>query len=246
MLRGLVVSAVLLGGAAAVADRVAVTVAERAVAATLRDAADLSADPDVDIRGFPFLTQAVAGSFGEVRVAADAVTAAVGPDTLVVDDFVVDLLDVEVAASDALRGKVDQAPVGRLTARASVGFAELSRVASRRSETGPLLVSRRGSDLAVTGEVDVAGRTTTVTGVGRLTLTGGRLVVRAQELLVGGKRAPAAVVRAVGDDLDVSLPVDGLPFGLRLTGVTVVGDGISLSVAARDTVLQAAEVQGPA
>ena len=60
---------VVLVGLAIAADRVALAIAEDKAASTLRNSQHLSSTPDVSVPGFPFLTQAVAGSYGSVTLA---------------------------------------------------------------------------------------------------------------------------------------------------------------------------------
>src|SRR4051812_44061551 len=61
--RALLVVLLLLVGLAVVADRVAVGVAEDRVGEQLAAKGGLAGTPEVDIAGFPFLTQAVAGTY---------------------------------------------------------------------------------------------------------------------------------------------------------------------------------------
>ncbi|HVL84538.1 MAG TPA: DUF2993 domain-containing protein [Pseudonocardia sp.] len=80
-----VVVLLVLAGLLVVGDFAAAAVAESAVSRQLRDQLGLRTDPDVRINGFPFTTQALAGEYGSVDVAADGV--AVG-----------ELRDLEVSA----------------------------------------------------------------------------------------------------------------------------------------------------
>lgn len=220
-----VVAAVLVVG-----DRVAVTVAERAVGTQLMASAELETRPDVDISGFPFLTQALSGRYGEVHVEA----AGVPTDGVRVAKLSVDLEVLEIALSDALSGTVTRAPVERLTARALVSYADLSRQSGSRRR---LTVAREGEGVAVTGSVVVLGRRLSATAVSTVRLDGGDIVVRAQRFRVGAEPADDALSAALGNRLDLRVKVGALPYGLELESLAVEADGIALAAAGGPTVL---------
>jgi len=71
-MRALLVVVLLLVGLAVVADRVAVGVAETRVGEQLAAEGGLAGTPEVDITGFPFLTQAIGGRYDEVRISLTA------------------------------------------------------------------------------------------------------------------------------------------------------------------------------
>ena len=85
-----------------VADRVAAVVVERMVASRLQCAAGLAVRPDVDIAGFPLLTQVAGRRFGEVRVRAGDVVA--GKAAL--RNVSVDVRDLNLAADRLSAGQV--------------------------------------------------------------------------------------------------------------------------------------------
>jgi hypothetical protein len=70
--KALLVTLVVLLGLLVVADRVAVNVAEDRVAQQVQSSGRLAGPPTVDIGGFPFLTQAVAGDYSDVRLQLSA------------------------------------------------------------------------------------------------------------------------------------------------------------------------------
>src|SRR4051812_16409192 len=71
-MKGLLVTLVVLLGLAVVADWVAVGFAEDEVAQQLAAKGGLAGTPAVDIGGFPFLTQAIAGDYEDVRMSFTA------------------------------------------------------------------------------------------------------------------------------------------------------------------------------
>ncbi len=222
-------TAVVLAGVLLVGDRLALTLAEQAVASQLQASAELDSPPDVDISGFPFLTQAVGGRYARVHVeAADVPTGGVRVAALQAD-----LSGLEVPLGDALTGSVASVPVGLLTAEALVSYADLSRQSGARR----LTVSRSGDRVAVTGSVVVLGRSLSVTALSSVRLAGRSIVIRAEQLRVGAESASAAVTAAVGGKLDLRVPVGRLPYGLVVTGLQVGAEGVALSAAAKNTVL---------
>jgi DUF2993 family protein len=229
LLAVLVLLVVVLGGVALVADPVAEGIAEDRVAAALQDAGALAGAPEVDVTGWPFLTQAVAGTYDEVRVGLTA--ADLGqPEGTRAD---VTLRGVHVPLSDALSGSVREVPVDRVDGTATLSYALLSR------ELGAdTTLERAGDGLRVTRTVEVLGYTVPLTAVGDVLLDGDDLVVEVEEAEAAGVGVPDFVVdRAVGL-LDLRYPVR-LPFGLQLTGVIPADDGVDVAVEATDTVLRA-------
>jgi hypothetical protein len=228
-LTGLVVVAGLL----VVGDRTVLTVAERTVGAELQAAAALDSRPAVRIHGFPFLTQAVAGTYREVEVEAERVPT----QGLPLARLDVDLADVEVELGAALSGEVDSAPVRALTATALVSYADLARAA----RVPGLRVSRAGDGVAVSASLELLGTRVTATATSDVRLDGDEVVVTARELRVGADVASRELAAAIGTRLDLRARVGGLPYDLRLTGVSAADDGVLLTATARETVLSARE-----
>ena len=101
-LTALVVVVAVLLGLALLADRVAVGVAEDRVATEIATRTGLPGTPDVEIAGFPFLTQAMAGRYDDVRISLTADQLG-QPEGTAVD---VALKGVELPLSTVLGGSV--------------------------------------------------------------------------------------------------------------------------------------------
>lgn len=214
---------------AAVVDRVAVRAAQSAVAARLAEAGGLAA-PEVDVRGVPFLAQAVRGRYSDVVVRARDVPAG----QVRLRTLVVQLRGVTVPLGDVVRRRVSAVPVGSLSGRAVLTWESVAgALAARGLRVAPTSDGR----VRVTGRVQVLGRGVEATAVSRPTLEGGELVVTAERFEVGSAVADAVLSRALGSRLDVRLDVGALPYGLRLTGVAAARDGVVLSARADDVVL---------
>jgi hypothetical protein len=227
--KGLVATLVVLLGLLLVADRAGAAVASRAVAAQVQASAGLPAEPEVDIPGFPFLTQALAGRYERVEV--EAVGVPTGELTLSRLDAT--LTGVRVPLSEVLSGSVADVPVERVQARALVGYDELVRLSGDRR----LSLAPSGDRLRVTGSLEVLGQTLSATAVSRVEVVEGDLRVVAESYEVGDAAADDLVTRALGDRFDLRIPVTGLPYGLRLTDVQVDPSGLVVRATATDVVL---------
>lgn len=216
----------------AVADRVGALLAGRVVAGQLQSAAGLPEQPDVDVRGVPFLTQALAGRYERVEVRATGVPAG----ELTVTELTATLTGARVPLEDVLSGAVEEVPVEVIEAQVLLSYDVLSR----RSGDRQLTVSPDGDRVRVQGSVRVLGQTLAATAVSTVTVEGGALVVSAQEFEVGNEAADAALTRALRGRFDLRIPVSDLPYGLRLQSIAVQSDGVALSALARDVVLKAA------
>lgn len=224
----LLVAGVVLVAVEALGPRLA----ERTLASRAQAAATLPVPPEVEVRGRPFLTQVVRGRYDDVVVRAARVPAGqVGFDSVVVQ-----LTDVRVPLREALTRSVDVVPVGRLSARAVLGYDDLSGVVADRG----LRVTPAGNGLVrVTGGVDVLGRRLEASAVSRPALEGDTLVVTAERFEVGSSAADALLSAALGNRLDLRVELTPLPYGLQLRSLRAEATGVVLEAQAADTVLRA-------
>ena len=227
-MRALIVVLVLLLGLAVLADRVAVGVAEDRVGQELAAKGGLAGTPEVDIRGFPFLTQAAAGRYDDVRISLTAEQLG-QPEGTRAD---IALHGVHVPLSSVLSGSVDRVPVDRIDGTATMSYALLSAQLGGDSTIRP-----DGDGLRITKTVEVLGQTIPLTATGTVTLDGDELVVDVERASGAGVDLPGFLVSRASDLLDLRYSVPALPFGLQLTGVTPAEDGLDVRVAARDAVL---------
>ena len=227
-MRALLVVLLLLGGLAVGADRVAVGIAEDKVAEQLAAKGGLSGTPTVDIAGFPFLTQAVAGRYDDVRISLTAEE--LGQPAGTRADIA--LHGVHVPLSSVVSGSVEKVPVDRVDGTATLSYALLSAQLG-----GDTTLRREGDGLRITKTVEVLGQTLPLTAVGTVSLDGNQLVVDVEKAAGAGVDVPGFLVSRVSDLLDLRYDVPALPFGLQLTGVRPATDGVDLELAARDTVL---------
>ncbi|UOY00915.1 LmeA family phospholipid-binding protein [Blastococcus sp. PRF04-17] len=231
-MKALLVVLLLLLGVAFVADRVVERWAEGYVADQLVEQAGLAAAPEVDARGFPFLTQAVAGRYEDVRISLSAEELRQPEGTRA--DVV--LRGVQVPLSSVVSGSVQEVPVDRIDGTATLSYALLSEQLGRDTE-----LTRDGDGLRITRTVEVLGQEVRLSAVGQVRLDGGALVADVREASGAGVEVPGFVLDRAVDLLDLRHPVPALPFGLELTGVRPAEDGVVIEVEATDTVLRAPE-----
>lgn len=236
-MRALLVVAALVLGLLLVGDRVAVAIAEDQVADKLAAQDSVTGTPDVDVRGFPFLTQAVGGRYDDVRISLTA-TQPGQPDLVPVD---VVLRGVRLPLSDVLSGSVSELPVDRVDGTATLSYDLLADELG-----GDATIERKDDGLRIGRTVEVLGRTLPVSAAGTVALDGDELVVDVDRATGAGVEIPSFLVDRVSDLLDLRYTVPELPFGLQLTDVAPEADGVRVRVEATDAVLTAEQPTGPA
>jgi DUF2993 family protein len=211
-----------------VADRVAVRIAEGRVAEQIAGRGGLAGTPDVDITGVPFLTQAAAGTYRDVRVelTADELGQPAGTRADI------SLRGVHVPLSDVLSGSVQQVPVDRVDGTATLSYELLAQQLG-----GDTTLAADGDRLRITGTIQVLGLDLPLTAVGTVRLDGQDVVLDVQSASAGGANVPAPVLRRAAEQLDLRYPIPALPFGLQVTGVRPGAEGVDVRVTATDTVL---------
>lgn len=233
-MRKLVIAGIVVLGLLVAADRIAAVVADRVLAREIRSQLALDQTPDVSIRGIPFLTQALRGSYSEVRVTIPDV------DSGALENIVVEarLQDVRVPLGDALRRRVDEVPVDRITGDLTVRYDELARA----SGITDLRITREGDAVQLAGSVRVVGRQVDASATGRVEVSGNDLVISADRAVVDGVEVPEAALDAAARLLSFRVSPSGLPLSLQITAVNVEDDGLRVSAVSEDAVLRADSV----
>jgi hypothetical protein len=209
--RWLLVLAVLAGLLLA-ADRVAATAAEHVVASRIQRDQGLTQRPHVSIHGFPFLTQAIGGRYDHVSLTLRNLHDRPVP----VSNLAVDLRGVHVPLGAVLSQHLTRVPVDRATATILVSYSDLNDFLGDKH----IVVSRGSADqIKVSGTATVLGRTVSASGSGRIDVQGSDIVV------------------TVGQGLDFSVPLGGLPFRIALVGAKATNRGIEVDATASGLVL---------
>lgn len=218
------------------ADRGGAAVAERVLADELQRGGVLTSRPEVDVRGVPFLTQALRGRYDRIDVVARDVPAGeLAGAPVVVPRLSATLRGAQVPLDQALSGAVTSVPVERVDARALLPFD----VVRRGSDVADLDVAAEGERLRLRGTVRVLGEQVSGSVLSSLAVQDGELVVTAEEFDVAGGFADRLVDRALAGRFDARIPLSGLPYGLRVDDVRVQPDGLDVSARADATVLSA-------
>ncbi|TFV81200.1 DUF2993 domain-containing protein [Blastococcus sp. CT_GayMR20] len=231
-MKALLVVLLLLVGLALVADRVALGVAEDRVATELVEKGGLQGSPEVEIAGFPFLTQAIGGTYDDVRISLTAEQLG-QPEGTRAD---IALHGVEVPLSSVLSGSLAEVPVERIDGTATLSYDLIAEQIGSDTELGA-----DGNRLRITRTVEILGQSLRLTAAGQATLDGSDLVVDVEEASGAGIDVPDWLLERATDLLDIRYTVPALPFGLQLTDVTPAEDGVDIRVEARNTVLTTAE-----
>lgn len=215
-----------------VADRAGAAYAEGAIADDVQGTTVLDSPPDVEVTGFPFLTQALAGRYDRIEVRATDVPA----DGLALSRFEATLRGVHAPLSDVVSDDLEEIPVESITARALVPYEELTQ----RYEDRELVVEPEGDDrLRLTGRLRVFGQTLAAVAVSRVEVEDGDIVIVAEEIGLGEEGGGNDVLtQALREQLDLRVPVEDLPYDLTVTGAEVRPDGVALRAEASDVVLQ--------
>lgn len=228
-MKALLIVVVMLLGLAVAADRVAVKVAEGQVASQIAQKGGLHGKPTVQIGGFPFLTQALAGDYHDVRIALTAEQLGQPAGT----SADVHLRGVKVPLSSVLSRSVSEVPVDSVDGTATLSYPLLA------AQIGPdTTLTKEGSQLRITRSVELAGQRMKLTAAGQITLKGNDLVIDVQKASGLGVTIPSFLVERASNLLDLRYTVPALPFGLQLTTVTPQDDGVRITVEGRQTVLR--------
>ncbi|MET7757288.1 DUF2993 domain-containing protein [Streptomyces sp. NPDC005389] len=223
-LRILLIVAVVLGGVLVGIDRLAVAYAEDEAAGRVKLSSAKSEAVEVDIKGFPFLTQVADKRLDEVDVRLTGVTATAGDKSIRVGELNVALRDVTVT------GDWSGAKAGSATGTALISYADLTAASDREA-----VVAYGGNGkVKVTGGVKVMGRTLTRTVLSTVTVVNGDTIrVRADEVPGEGIPGIEDLVRA-RTDFDRSI---GAIAGMKVEKVEPRPDGLAISVTGKDVVL---------
>jgi hypothetical protein len=219
--RWLLISLVSLVVLVIAADRVGVVVAERVAADTLQSSQHLPSKPDVEIAGFPFLTQLATGHYDEITVTASDVPLGRGAHGLALSRLQVVLHDLDVSRSFS-RFHADSAD-----ATATIGFGELGDV------LGVDLSYAGNGRVQATKTVSVVNHTLHAHITARPRLENGRLGF-VDTSVTGLAGLTGAVVDAVARDFDVTLPLQGIPFQVHLRSLHVDPSGVVVALSGRN------------
>ena len=207
------------------ADRVGVVLASRAVGQGLTTSERLTAPASVSFPDIPFLTQAAAGRYGTVDVTMEGLPTTAG---VVIDRVDATLHGVSAPTSALLRGQVRSLAVDQGDAVAFVSFHNLELAGRQKlgNAVQNLVLGQAtsGNRVALSASVRSLIGTVTVRGQVELAVTKGQVTVRLLPQTLTG--IPVALRTQVANLVDLTALAPALPFGLRVSAVTVEPSGL--------------------
>ena len=196
----------VLAGLTVIGDRVAAAYAEHRIASEIQKEG-FGTRPDVTIYGFPFLTQVAGRHFPHGHISGRNVPVG-GP--LTISRIEGDARDVRVDSG------FRSGTIGTVDGTATVSFGDLTKAAGQED-----LSLKAAGPNTVKADVDLG--VTTATATAQVTKVGNQIRVHA----VSVEGFPLS---DLGDNLDFTVPVSGLPMGLVFKSLTVSSKGVALRI----------------
>ena len=231
---GFLLVLLLLAGVLIAVDRGLHAYVERRVATELQNSLALAGQPTVEIRGFPFLTQAARNHFPRVDLTASGVSGSRSPGEppLEIETLQAELFDVRTAQG------YRRITAGRLDGRATLGYESLAGYSENPlsyggSSGGP---GRVQTTLTAPVAGDLLGAT--ISGVVAVDEPNQQVVITEPSVEVLGVELGDEVVNRLSGQFLEPIPVGALPLGLRLTGVEATEAGIIARVTGTDVLIQ--------
>ena len=200
-------------------DRGADWYAERTVATRLASSQDLDQVPDVDIAGFPFLTQVAARRFDRVTASTEGLQLRSGDRRLRLGRL--DVVFGDVRTDRRFRSF----SAARARATATVSYAELGRL------TGLKMAYAGDGRVRASRTVSIAGRDVEPGVVVAPRLLEGS--VRFADQVADGS-LPASLRGPLRAALGTSVPLDGLPYDVRPESLEATEAGLRVRLSGRD------------
>ncbi|SIN23565.1 LmeA family phospholipid-binding protein [Micromonospora cremea] len=243
LLIGLVVLLLLVAGLLVVADRVAVGVAERAIADRVRQEVTKqgaqSAEPDVQVGGIPFLTQVLDGRYQRISIKLRDVQASVEGDAVRLPVLDVDARNVR-ASLDTLRSGQGDVVADTVNGTGTISYESLAALLDRPG----LTLGEQGGKLAVTAPVDILGQKLTVSGTADVTVAeSGAVALRFNDLDAAGlPNLPLAraLLNNYAKGISVDVPLPDLPFQLAVREVRPLPEGLAVTADAKNVPINSA------
>jgi hypothetical protein len=219
--RWVIISVVVLLVLLIVGDRVGDAVAERMAGDALQSSEHLEHRPVVDIAGFPFLTQLATGHYGKITVTAEDVPLGRQSKGLRLRRLQVVLHDLTVSRSFS-HFHADSA-----SATAAIGLDQLSGV------LGADLSNAGDGRVQLVKDVTVAGHTFHVRVTAKPYLHDGELGF-ADTAVAGAGGLTGAAIDALTRVFGIDIPLQGIPFDVRLNSLRVDPDGLVIGLIGQD------------
>jgi hypothetical protein len=258
----LIIGLLVLVGLLVAADFGAAALAESAVSRQMREQIGLPDDPRVRINGFPFVTQALAGTYSSIDVSAPRLQVGALQDV----EVTAQLRDVEAPLSEVLGPGPRSLRVGSAEGTVRIGPDDIERligsVERLRIETvddealAQLVEDGGDASLAdidpdrsarLVGTTEVLGMSTEVAVLVVLELDDGVVRVVPRDVRLGGasEPLPEAVQAAVRSMFTVEVDPGSLPLQVTPDELRAVDGVLQVSGSATDLVLGAGSATAP-
>ncbi|MDD7941514.1 DUF2993 domain-containing protein [Actinomycetospora lutea] len=266
-MRGCLISLLVIVAVVVGVDFGARWVAEDRVGAALQDALSLPAPPDVDVRGFPFLTQALSGRYDDVGLSAPGIQYGELRDVT----LTADLSGVSLPTASLINGQVREIPAEQVVASARVNPTDLARLLDvgdltieplTAADLEQLRADAAADDSGASGsssalaDVDpanavrltstrtIGGQPVQVQVVATFRLSGGRITLQARDIRAEGGAGAAGQVAAAAlrrqlSGFSTSVDPGRLPFEITATELRAENGELVVSGTAQDVDLLA-------
>ncbi len=227
----------LLFGGLMLADRFGRSFAEGVIADKVTEqvrAQKASSDtPEVDIDGFPFVTQVLSGEYQEIRIQLPHLTAPIDPER----KAALDLLDIHAqnvrAPLDALRSGQGDITVETVTATGIIDYDQLIKLIGQKG----VQLSAKDGKLVGSARMTALGRQFNVSGTAKLTVVNGGIRVRFADVKAADLPNVPFIQNAVdsyAEKMALDLPAPKLPLKLKVQAVTPEESGLKVTFGASD------------
>jgi hypothetical protein len=222
-MRKIVVALILLAVVVSILDRVVVTGVQNEVARQIAAKYDLDDEPKVEIKGIPFLTQAVSGTYDEIDISMGPMTR--GGVHLTSADA--RLTGVHAKLNDLLASNAE------ITADKVTGTVVISRQSLAARAPDGFTVEGDGDRLSVSGSVVVHNIKVPITADMKIGIVRGGVRLTPENVKAAGQEVPD-LARRIG----WTVPVKNLPLNMKITKVTTSGGGLAVEASATDVPLK--------
>lgn len=209
-------------------DRYANRRAEHQAAKTLQSELGTPALPQVDITGFPFLTQLATGSVSTMHVVADQLGVA--------NNAQLTLAHADLVMSDVVtKDWFTTMTIGHAEGTSLLDYAKLSALAG-----APLSYGSEGR-VELVSKTTVFGREVeaVITGTPRLNAKEQTITLSDARISVAGVNLPDFTAQALLAALLRPIPLKGIPLGMTASRIAAAEDGISVDLVGDNLIVAA-------
>ncbi|MET7393350.1 DUF2993 domain-containing protein [Dactylosporangium sp. NPDC005572] len=241
----LVVLAIILCGVLFVVDRIAASAAEDRITDETRsqlaaNKVTYQGDPRVDVTGFPFLTQVVAGEYRKITISLDRPQV----ENVKLNDLTVEASSVKADARDLLNGSGDVV-AGLVTGTASMTWENvrpLMELAGLPSQIDPAQVDLKvvNNKIQLRIPLQYQGFTITLVARGSMVVETGKVRLKLDEVTSEQGNLPPVVanfIKANQSRLQVTVRLPGLPYNLVINNVQTTDAGLQVTASAENVKL---------